>query len=77
MGKKPHKKVKVIKEVATKNKMTKKSESEATARKEAGQALGGLPPNPDTRGGKAAVEDQGAGGRPTPPPPTLGRECSA
>ncbi len=75
MGKKPHGKVKVIKEAA--NKTTKKGESETTARKETGQALGGLPPNLGTRGGRAAGEDQGAGGQPTPPPPTLGRECSA
>ncbi len=75
VGKKPHGKVKVMKEAASK--ITRKGESEATARKEAGQALGGLPPNPDTKGGKAAREDQGTGSQPTPPPPTLGRECSA
>jgi hypothetical protein len=75
VGKKPHGKVKVTKEAAAK--VTKKGESEATAKKETGRALGGLPTNPDTKGGKAAKEDQGMGGQPTSPLPTLGRECSA
>jgi hypothetical protein len=75
VGKKPHGKVKVTKEAVAK--VTKKSESEATAKRKAEQALEGLLTNPDTKGGKAAKEDQGMGGQPASPSPTLGRECSA
>jgi hypothetical protein len=74
-GKKPHGKVKVIKEAATR--VTKKSESEAAGEREARQVLESLPTNPDTKGGKAAKEGQGMGGQPALPSPTLGRECSA
>ena len=75
VGKKPHEKVKVTKEAVAK--VSKKSESEAIAKGKAGQALEGLPTNPDTKGGKAAEEDQSMGGQPVSPSPTLGRECSA
>jgi hypothetical protein len=75
VGKKPHEKVKVTKEAVAK--VSKRSESEAIAKGKAEQALKGLLINPDTKGGKAAKEDQSVGGQPAPPPPTLGRECSA
>jgi hypothetical protein len=75
VGKKPHEKVKVTKEAVAK--ISKRSESEAIAKGKAEQALKGLLINPDTKGGKAAKEDQSVGGQPASPPPTLGRECSA
>jgi hypothetical protein len=73
--KKPHKKMKVVKEAVAK--MSKKGEDEATVGGRAEHALKGLLSNPETKGGKAAKEDQGVEGQPAPPLPTLGRECSA
>ncbi len=67
--------MKVTKEAVVK--ISKKSESEAIVKGKAEHALKGLPINPDTKGGKIAREDQSVEGQPAPPPPTLGRECSA
>jgi hypothetical protein len=73
--KKPHKKMKVVKEAVAK--MSKKGEDEAIIEGGAEHASKGLLSNPDTKGGRAAKESQGEESQPAPPLPTLGRECSA
>ncbi len=74
LGKKHHKRARVVKELGSK--ATQGSGGKATGGGEVRHGPRGQPCNPETRGGKAAIRERDEDNRPTPPPPTLGRECS-
>jgi hypothetical protein len=73
--KKPHKKGGATKGADAKAPMG--SVKEAASGKRMTHASRGLSSNPETKGGGAAREECDEDGQPTPPLPTLGRECSA
>jgi hypothetical protein len=75
LGKKHHKRAKVAKEAI--NKAPQRGGGKATGDGKAKHVHRGQPCNPETRGGRAAIGGRGEGNQPAPPPPTLGRECSA
>jgi hypothetical protein len=75
VGKKHHKKAKVIKRISSKA-------AQGSGERPAGGGGEGRGPrgracNPETQGGGAAAGERDRDGQSTPPPPTLGRECSA
>jgi hypothetical protein len=75
LGKKHHKRARMVKEVG--GKATQGSGGKATGGGKMKHGPRGQPCNPETRGGGAAIGERGEGNQPAPPPPTLGRECSA
>ncbi len=75
LGRKHHKKARVVKEAGSK--VTQGSGGQATASRKMKHGPRGQPCNPETRGGRTAVGERGGDNQPAPPPPTLGRECSA
>ncbi len=75
LGKKHHKRAKVAKE--TLNKASQRDGGKATGDGEVEHVHRGQSYNPETRGGRAATGGRGEDNQPAPPPPTLGRECSA
>jgi hypothetical protein len=75
LGKKHHKRAKMVKEAG--GKATQGGGGEATGGGKMKHGPRGQPCNPETRGGGAATGERGEGNQPAPPPPILGRECSA
>ncbi len=74
-GKKHHKKTKVIKKINSKT--AQGSEERPVGGEEERHGPRGRPCDPETLGGDAAVGERDRGDQSAPPPPTLGRECSA
>ncbi len=75
LEKRLHKRARTVKEAVAGT--PKKNGEKAAGGGEVKHTSGGLPCNPETRGGRAVVEKRGGGGQPAPSPPTSGRECSA
>jgi hypothetical protein len=75
LKKKHHKKAKVVKKINSK--AAQGSEEKPVGGGEERRGPRGRPCNPETQGGSAAAGRSVQDGQSTPPPPTLGRECSA
>ncbi len=75
LGKKHHKKAKVIKKIS--GKAAQGSEERPAGGGGERRGPRGQTCNPETRGGNAAAEERNRDDQSTPPLPTLGRECSA
>jgi hypothetical protein len=75
LGKKHHKKVKVAKKTSSKVAQGGGEETIGGGEERCGPR--GRPCNPEARGGGAATGERDGGHQSTPPPPILGRECSA
>jgi hypothetical protein len=75
LGKKHHKKAKVVKKISSEAAQGSGEKSVGGGGERRGPR--GRPCNPETQGGDAAAGERGGDNQPTPPPPTLGRECSA
>ncbi len=75
LGRRHHKKAKVVKKISSK--AAQGSGGKVIGGGEERRGPRGRPCNPETRGGGAAVGERDGDNQSTPPPPTLGRECSA
>jgi hypothetical protein len=75
LGKKHHKKAKVIKRISSK--AAQGSRGKPVGEGEERDGPRGRSRNPETHGGDAAAREHNGSDEPAPPPPTLGRECSA
>jgi hypothetical protein len=73
--KKHHKRARVAKEAGSRPTLGSRGGTTAGGKKE--HEPRGQPCNPGAGGGGAVAEGRGKCNQPTPPPPTLGRECSA
>ncbi len=75
LGKKHHKKAKVTKRIGSK--AAQGSREEPAGEGEERDGPRGRSRNPETHGGDAAAREHNGSSKSAPPPPTLGRECSA
>jgi hypothetical protein len=75
LGKKHHKRAKVAKRISSKTAQGGGGEVISDGKERCGPR--GRHCNPEARGGGAATREQDGVHQPTPPPPILGRECSA
>jgi hypothetical protein len=75
LGKKHHKRAKVAKRISSKTAQGGGGEVISDGKERCGPR--GRHCNPEARGGGAAAREQDGVHQPTPPPPILGRECSA
>jgi hypothetical protein len=75
LGKKHHKKARVISRVSSK--ATQENGEKPVGEGREGKEPRGRSRNPETHGGDAAMKEHNKSDKSAPPPPTLGRECSA
>jgi hypothetical protein len=74
-GKKHHKKAKVARKISSKAAQGGGGRAVGSVEEKCGPR--GRPCNPEAKGGSAAAKERDGGHQSTPPPPILGRECSA